>query len=56
VQRTTHWSNQELLPPVSFLRRHRQSRGAAWYATGTSVITVLAMMALPETGGKPLEN
>ncbi len=28
----------------------------AWYVTGTSVITVLAMSALPETGGKALER
>ncbi|MEJ8822280.1 MFS transporter [Variovorax humicola] len=28
----------------------------AWYVTGTSVITVLAMLALPETGRKALER
>jgi MFS family permease len=28
----------------------------AWYVTGTSVITVLAMMALPETGSKTLKD
>jgi MFS family permease len=28
----------------------------AWYVTGTSVITVLAMMALPETGSEKLKD
>lgn len=28
----------------------------AWYVAGTSVITALAMMALPETRNRPLED